>query len=156
MTAPQQFRQWMVDNCAWAVSDKARWNYAEVRPIPRPPWRTNQSITTDCSGFVTIMAEWSRMPDPNGLNYDGSGFTGTMLSHLPHIPFSETWRGDLCVFGAGTGTHVVVLAIGGVRESDPYVYSHGFQGGPIKLRLSQESQYHSGQPKTFLRIIPNG
>lgn len=57
------------------------------------------SITTDCSGFVTTMAEWSKMPDSNGLNYNGSGNTGTMLSHLPHIPFNETWRGDLCVFG---------------------------------------------------------
>jgi hypothetical protein len=156
MTTTMQYRQAMVDNCSWAVSDKAHWNYAEVRPIPRLPARTSSSITTDCSGFVTMMAEWSEMPDPNGLNYNGTGYTGTMLSHLPHIPFDETWRGDLCVFGGGTGTHVVVLAIGGVREADPMVYSHGFQGGPIALRLSQEKRYHSGEPTTFLRIIPNG
>jgi hypothetical protein len=35
------------------------------------------------------------------------------------------------------------------------VYSHGFQGGPIALRISQEKRYHSGEPTTFLRIISN-
>ena len=155
--APQTYRQSFVDNCAWAVGDHARWNYREVRPIPvHLPKHTTQSIMTDCSGFVTLMAKWSGMPDPNGLSYNGSGYTGTLLHHLPHIPFNQTWRGDLVVFGGGTGVHVVALAIGGIKELDPYVYSHGFQGGPIKLRLSQETRYHSGQPRTFLRIISNG
>ena len=62
MTTTMQYRQAMVDNCSWAVSDKARWNYAEVRPIPRLPARTSSSITTDCSGFVTMMAEWRKSP----------------------------------------------------------------------------------------------
>ncbi len=150
-----KLRQAYVDHCAWAVSDHAHWNYAEVRPIPlHLPPRTSVTITTDCSGFATLMAKWAGMPDPNGLGYDGQGFTGTLLSHLPHIPFAKTWRGDLCVFGTGTGTHVVVLALGGKVMADPEVYSHGFQGGPIRLPLSAESRYHAGQPRTFLQIVP--
>ena len=134
MTPPLTLRQWFCDNCEWAVGDKAHWNYAQVRPIPLGlPKFTHGTITTDCSGFVTLMAKWAGMPDPNGFGYSGEGYTGSLLNHLPHVPWSETWRGDLCVFGGGTGTHVVVLQLGVPHGGDPYVYSHGFQGGPIKL-----------------------
>jgi hypothetical protein len=147
-------RQAFVDNCLWGAEHHAQFNYAEIRPIPiHLPRRTSSKITTDCSGFVTLMAKWAGLPDPNGLGYNGEGYTGSLLHHLSHIPFHETWRGDLCVYGTGTGTHVVALSMGGVREANPIVYSHGQQGGPFALTLNAESAYHSGQPRTYLRIV---
>jgi hypothetical protein len=102
------------------------------------------------------MAKWAGIPDPNGLNYDGQGYTGTLLSHLPHIPLNQTWRGDLVVWGLAPGVHVAMLLEGGVRVgNNPQVASHGYQGGPFQLTLDEESAYHQGQPRTFLRIIPN-
>ena len=45
----------------------------------------------------------------------GNCTTYRRISEGAPIPFSETSRLDLCVFGGGTGVHVMVLAIGGVR-----------------------------------------
>ena len=66
-------------------------------------------FTTDCSGFVTMMAKWGGAPDPNGLGYNGYGFTGTLLDNMPHIDRQHAKRGDLVVYGDGTGEHVVML-----------------------------------------------
>ena len=58
--------------------------------------------------------------------------------------------------GSAPGVHVAMLLEGGVRVgNNPHVASHGTQGGPIRLTLDEESAYHQGQPRTFLRIIPN-
>lgn len=153
MTTSWDFRQQMVDYCNWAVTHRDQIRYAEVRPIPvgLPP--KHLPFTTDCSGFVTLMAKWSGNPDPNGNHFDGQGYTGTMLAHLKHIPFAETVRGDLAVFGPPPGVHVVVLIRGGKREADPPVASHGGPGDPRRYSLSEEKAYFgSGVEVTYLRL----
>ena len=37
-------------------------------------------LTTGCSGFVTICFYEAGAPDPNGLDYSGLGYTGTLRS----------------------------------------------------------------------------
>lgn len=149
-------RYLLVTYANWCCHHKSGINYAETRPIPLNTKVWSHDFTTDCSGFVTLMAKWAGIPDPNGLNYDGQGFTGTLLSHLPHIPLNQTWKGDLVVWGSAPGLHVAMLLEGGVRVgNNPHVASHGTQGGPFRLTLDEESAYHRGQPRTFLRIIPN-
>src|SRR5713226_439418 len=118
-------RNKMVEYATWATRTHWGIHYAEVRPIPVHIPVKHRPFTTDCSGFITILAKWAGVPDPNGRGYSGEGFTGTLLAHLPHIPFDRTWRGDLVVFGAGTGQHVVMLMTGGVHGGDPWVASHG-------------------------------
>jgi hypothetical protein len=120
-----QYRQGMVDACDWAIEHRGGIYYGQARPIPVNLPKFHLPFTTDCSGFVTLMASWSGNPDPNGNSFDGQGYTGTMLDHLPHIPLRETWRGDLAVSGAYPGVHVVALLVGGSRESNPPVVSQG-------------------------------
>jgi hypothetical protein len=153
--ATAQIRQNMVSYCNWAVSNRARISYAEIRPIPRIP-RYHLPFTTDCSGFATIMAQWSGADDPNGNGYNGDGYTGTMLGHLQHISKQQSLPGDLVVFGPAPGAHVVVLVQAG-SAGDPQVVSHGQPGDPRRLALSVEIAAHRGTPgETFLRLQAGG
>jgi NlpC/P60 family len=136
------------------VENQATIHYAETRPIPLNVASGSYDFTTDCSGFVTMLARWAGLPDPNGNDYSGAGYTGTLLDNLgPPISQAETWRGDLCVFGPGTGDHVVMLLEGGIRLPDPQVASHGQEDGPLICRLSVETRAHPA-PQRFLRIMP--
>jgi hypothetical protein len=156
VTTSFEYRQAMVDYCTWAIAHRDQVRYAEVRPIPLGLPQRHLPFTTDCSGFVTLMAKWSGNPDPNGNDFDGQGYTGTMLKHLPHIPFGETLRGDLAVFGAFPGIHVVALLRGGRLRPDPPVASHGGAGDPQRYLLSEEKAFFgSGVEVTYLRLRPN-
>ncbi len=73
----------------WCVLNRSRIHYSEVRPIPVDLSFGELPFTTDCSGFVTMLARWAGLPDPNGLGYSGSGYTGTLLTHLLPIPSSS-------------------------------------------------------------------
>jgi len=140
----------------WAHQNRDEIYYAEVRPIPVSLPVRHLPLTTDCSGIVTMFAMWAGAPDPNGNNYDGTGYTGTLLDHLPHIALNETWRGDLVVFGAPPGIHAVMLLQGGCHYADPLVVSHGHPGAddPEVMSLSN-MQSGFPPPTTYLRIIDN-
>ncbi|HSX21822.1 MAG TPA: hypothetical protein VLE97_03500, partial [Gaiellaceae bacterium] len=109
-----------------------RIHYGEVRPIPlgrRLP------LTTDCSGFVTLCYFLAGAPDPNGLAYDGDGWTGTLLRHMEHVP--EPRVGDVVVFGAYPGHHAAIVLAPG---EDLLLASHGQERGPVEVRFSTESR----------------
>lgn len=149
-------RQKMVDACNWAVRNKAQIHYKQIRPIPVKMVPFTLPITTDCSGWVTLAALWSGNPDPNGMKFNGTGYTGTMLNHLPHIARKNTWRGDLVVFGGGSGLHVVVLMQGGSQVNNPMVCSHGGEVDPRLYTLQTEINYFGSHcPVTYLRLRPN-
>lgn len=121
-------RKELVRLAEWCHISRDYIHYAQDRPIPlHMPYR-HLPFTTDCSGIVTILAKWAGCPDPNGQHYSGAGYTGTLLSHLPSIWLHQTYRGDLAIFGPGTGDHVVMLVQGGTRFKDPLVMSHGHPG----------------------------
>jgi hypothetical protein len=133
------------------IAERAEIHYAQIRPmrtihLTRPAY----PMTMDCSEAVTCLCKWAGLKDPNGLHYNGSGYTGTMLDHLPHYhnPANAN-AGALVVFGPGTGEHV-----GMVLEPDhrnPLLFSHGSEAGPVAIRLHDEAQYHA-PPVTFLSI----
>src|ERR1700735_1370142 len=128
-------RQGMVNDCQWAIAHRTKISYGQSRPMPvnLPPY--SLPFTTDCSGFVTLMAKWSGNPDPNGADFDGQGYSGTMRSNLKHIHVDKTWRGDLVVCGGSPGVHVVAMLHGGSQEGDPAVVSPGGPGGPQRFAL---------------------
>jgi len=133
-------RQKIVTAARWGIENEARIHYGEVRPIPLG--RT-LPLRTDCSGFVTVCYFLAGAPDPNGRDYDGAGYTGTMLAWLPHIGGADAKRGDLVVWGAYPGRHVAIVLEPG---DDPLLCSHGSERGPLAIRLSEESRY---QPPTM-------
>lgn len=130
-------RQAMVNGCNWSIAHRSEIHYGEIRPMPIHT-SINHGFTTDCSGFVTLMAKWGGCSDPNGLNFDGQGYTGTMIKHLPHIPFKQTLRGDLLVIGAYPGIHVVALLEDGHRS-------------PRLTRACGTSAWPAGRPRSRSR-----
>lgn len=138
----------------------AQVDYAEVRPMSTAHitesqldcrFRAGGHITCDCSESVTLMFRLAGLKDPNGLNYDGYGYTGTMLDHLPiFTDWAEVHEGTLIVFGPGTGTHVVMVTT--PNGDNPDVYSHGSHASSAIWSLSTERTYHPGENVRLLAI----
>jgi hypothetical protein len=93
-----------------------------IEPPHFPMWE-------DCSSFSTWCYWVSKASDPNGLNYDGQGYTGTLVNHGRKVYLSQAKIGDLIFYGwsGGIPTHVAVY-IGNGR-----VVSHGSEAGPLLL-----------------------
>jgi hypothetical protein len=137
-------RQKIVTAARWGIAHEPQIHYGELRPIPLG--RT-LPLTTDCSGFVTVCYFLAGAPDPNGLDYSGEGWTGTLLRHLEHVPRAHARPGDLVVWGGYPGRHVAILLELG---EDPLLCSHGHERGPVAIRLSDESRYQPSRI-TWLR-----
>ncbi len=135
------------DEAQWMIARKGQIDYRQSRPmqgIGRAK-RRKLPLTIDCSAFVTICYNWAGAPDPNGLGYNGQGYTGTILSHGTQIARRNVRVGDLVVFGRGTGNHVcLVLSTG----ANPSLASHGGEAGPIRIdfnsELAAQKSYHGG------------
>jgi hypothetical protein len=138
----------IVGNAEWAVAHGSEIFWSEVRPIEglHQPYRL--PVTTDCSGLVTLCYCWAGAPDPNGLGYDGQGYTGTILSHCEEV-IRQPQLADLVVFGPGSGEHVAIV----VQVGDPIVLvSHGGPAGvaPHRITLKDEAAHHN-PPIRFVR-----
>ena len=143
----------------YSYRERGRIHYAQVRPM-----RTRRihslhmlqqalalpaGITCDCSESVTMLCHIAGLDDPNGFGYDGTGYTGTLLHHLPHLANARTCKlGDLVVFGPGSGDHVCMVRQSG---ANPLLWSHGQESGPIFISLRAEDAYQRN-PTRFLSI----
>jgi NlpC/P60 family len=150
----------MVAQAEWAISNAGAIHYPKIddfqhaRPMPIHIPVHHLPFTTDCSGFVTLMAKWGGAPDPNGRGYDGYGFTGTLLDNLQHTDRQHAKRGDLVVYGGQNGEHVVMLLQNVANHPDPLVVSHGEESGPSRYLLSTETAFfHAGIQMRFLRML---
>lgn len=107
------------------------------------------ALQADCSEAVTELCKWAGLADPNGLGYRYAGYTGTLLSHLPHYSDpAAAGVGALCVFGRYPGEHVSMVHDAG---ADPMLWTNGSENGPNLYRLSLERTWHR-PPVTFLSI----
>lgn len=79
----------------------------------------------DCSSFFTWCYYVAGAPDPNGLGYNGEGYTGTLYQN--GRPAQSIDRGYAALYGPPTGAHVAI-GVGGGR-----VVSHGSEAGPYLL-----------------------
>ena len=105
-------------------------------------------LTIDCSQSVTLIAHVAGAKDPNGGGFKADGFTGTLLRGCQGITLAQARAGDLCVFGPGTGHHVVMVLQPG---PDPLHFSHGQEKDPIAIRHSVESRFQPPGAR-FLRL----
>ncbi len=78
----------------------------------------------DCSSFATWCYWAAGAPDPNGLGYNGFGYTGTQIQNGSET--ADPRPGDLCFYGPSRSriTHVTLYAGNG------RVVSHGREEGP--------------------------
>lgn len=132
-------------------------HYSEARPYPRNARPGQYPIVLDCSSAVTMICKWAGLHDPNAREFNGTGWTGTLLDGpCPH--YFEPGRalaGALVVFGPGTGEHAAMVLEPDHRN--PLLFSHGWEerpgteGSPHAIRLHDEAQGHR-PPVTFLSI----
>lgn len=125
----------------WGLAVTERIHYEQRRPFdPHAISKKALPIVTDCSGSTTMLYNAAGRPDPNGRDYDGTGWTGTLRAHTPRRRTVRGCRpGDFIVYGDGDGVHVVVVLEAG---RDPLVWSHGQEAGPLVNRHSQQVAYH--------------
>lgn len=134
-------------------------HYAQLRPMRtqhltslhllQQQLASPRGVTMDCSESVTLLCRLAGLDDPNGFDYDGHGFTGTLLHNLPHYTDPRRARvGALVVFGPGSGHHVCMVRHPG---QNPVLFSHGSEAGPIWITLRDEQRYQL-RPTVFLSI----
>jgi hypothetical protein len=146
-----QRRSGLLKVLRWMISQEPMIHYADgdgrldalATPYTRP-------LRTDCSGSIKIACAWAEVPDPNGLGLRvPQGYTGTMLTHCRRIRRSAARPGDFLVIGDYPGVHACALLESG---SDPLLFSHGSEKGPLGVRLSDELAYHKGHAAHWLTL----
>lgn len=91
---------------------------------------------TDCSGFATWCYWEADAPDPNGFNYNGYGYTGTMIVNGRIVTSTDNLRlGDLCFYGSPV-SHVAVYVGNG------NVSSFGSEVGPLLLPVRYRADFN--------------
>jgi hypothetical protein len=133
----------------WGIRHERRIHYAELRPIDGLHQPHKLPLWTDCSGFVTLCYAWAGAPDPNGLGYDGAGYTGTLLAHMRSIEPESALPGDVVVWGSPPGHHAALMLEPG---PDPLLCSHGQERGPLAIRFSAEDAVQP-PPTAFLSCL---
>lgn len=140
-------RALIVAAAKWAVANKSHFVYTQGRNrMDFEKTGIKFPITTDCSGFVTFCYRAAGAPDPNGMAYNGSGYTGTLLAKGKAIALKDVIPGDVIVYGPGTGWHTAVIV-----ENDgknPLTVSHGGQGDPSYVHVNQDGRL----PQRYLRF----
>jgi peptidoglycan hydrolase-like protein with peptidoglycan-binding domain len=86
----------------------------------------------DCSSFATWCYWAAGAPDPNGLSYNGQGYTGTQVQNGRIT--ANPQPGDLVFYGAGAVPRHVAVYVGNGR-----VVSHGSEPGPTLVPIDYRS-----------------
>jgi hypothetical protein len=147
-TRDKRKRARIVAAARWGVAHQPQIHYAEKRPFPVQPAGTlpRLPLTCDCSAWVSICYRAAATPDPNQSDWNGMGFTGTLLKHGTKV--AKPQPGDVVIYGPSPGHHAALVVGGG---SDPLTVSHGSEAGPLLIRVSVERRF---QPPgvTYLRF----
>jgi hypothetical protein len=140
----------IVGHARWAVSNANQIHYSQgperMAAIHSP---RKLPLSTDCSASITLFYSWAGAPDPNGLLFDGEGYTGEMLSHCKPITAAQAKPGDLVVFGDAPGHHVCMVLEAG---DNPTLVSHGLERGPIVIDFHQELEWQDMRKAHWLRV----
>lgn len=152
-------RKFIVKAAHRAVAENSRFDYTEGAKrmaYVHAPWHKPR-IDADCSSGVTYWYSWSWAPDPNGFNFNGSGYTGSLLEHGVEVTVEHVQPGDAVIYGPGTGWHVGCVVE--VHGRDILTVSHGQQGDPHYVWTNRPSSVPSRgfgwdgrQPQRFLRF----
>jgi hypothetical protein len=135
--------------CERAEDNRSDIHYAQFRPMTHLGDSPSSEFTCDCSGFATSAFRWADLhtsftvADPNGLKFNGYGYTGTLLAHnrRGRIPFDRYFYvGDMAIYGPSLSytTHVVICRKNG-KASKAIWTSHGSEAGPYSVYLHYRS-----------------
>jgi hypothetical protein len=118
----------------WGLAHHTQFHYRQTRPMQ---YSENLPWIGDCSAFVTFCYKHAGAADPNGLNYNGQGYTGTLLSHGRQIARSEVQPGDIIIYGNPTVHTAVIIEPG----DDPLTISMGHEGAPDLIHVNQDGRH---------------
>lgn len=149
ITAEDKLRAQIIAYARWGVKNEPVIHYAQIRPMP-----LNQRLPmwTDCSGFATLCYYLAKGPDPNGMKFDGYGYTGTMLDHGQFIYLAEAKIADLVIWGESPGHHVALIS-NVDNSTDPLIIGMGNENQPKEYRMSTENAAQGGRPWHIKRYI---
>jgi Putative peptidoglycan binding domain len=123
------------------VAHSSEIEYTQMRPmqlrrIPHLPSRG------DCSASCAMIYFNADLPDPNGRDYDGGGYTGTLLAHGREVSLGSLQPLDLVFYGSttvarpgfpvGAPTHVACSMGDSQRDR---VFTFGQDPGPFFQRV---------------------
>lgn len=122
-------------------------HYSQHRPMTHLGKSPSLEWTADCSGYATGAFRWAdlmmniKINDPNGpqFNYNGFGFTGTLLAanRQRRVPLDQKFFvGDMALYGPSLSntTHVVICRRNG-NSMTALWSSHGSEKGPYPVYL---------------------
>lgn len=131
-----------------ALTEKAAYRYAEIRPYPHSLFGSSPR-RMDCSGFLTLAYKEGGAQDPNHLDYNGQGYTGTLIDHAIKQP--HPLLADVCFYGdqgGGVPVHVTIHVGNGL------VISMGSPGDPSIGPAEQMGPSGFRGYWTFPSVIP--
>lgn len=133
-------------------------HYRQFRPMDITAWSRAHldyemshggQFWADCSEMTTALFHWVGAKDPNGMGFNGWGWSGSIWEHLPHFSNARDAKiGSIVTFGPGGSEHVATVFSPG---SDPVLFSHGDENGPGLIRLSSAAPYLQS-PVTFCAV----
>jgi len=108
-----------------------------VRLKLKPPFA--RVLREDCSSYVTGCFHIAGAPDPNGLHYNGEGYTGTLGEHGRRV--AKPFPGDIVLYPSAKAPRWpwghTALAIGDdVGKPATRCLSHGREGDPLILPIN--------------------
>lgn len=120
----------LIERASLVHYSQARRMQIVVGHLAIPP--LTRAIYEDCSSSTTGLYWLARLADPNGLGYNGFGFTGTQANHGRTVwrlgqSLARLLPGDLIFYGPYPHRHVTMY-LGAGR-----VFSHGSEAGPYNL-----------------------
>jgi len=122
-------------------------HYTQKRPFDETV-EPSKGYYGDCSSYLSQAFRWVvshyhiPLADPNGRDYDGYGFTGTLLAvnHKHNVPLNRKFFvGDMAIYGTFWDTRHVVVCRKGGYGADAVWSSHGSEAGPLPVRLRYRS-----------------
>lgn len=139
-------RQAAVVECEWWLKNTAAIHYAQTRPMPLEKAKSHKlPLTTDCSGSVTCIYYTIGAADPNGNDYNGQGFTGTLFANGEAIPLLHLEPGDLVIRSEGDTTEHVYMVMASLGNGDFKLFSHGREAAPETVTLASAKAAHPGE-----------
>lgn len=135
------WRQHIKREMDWCLSNEPSIHYIQQRPFNPNVIRDHKlPMGVDCSASTTALYKAVGRPDPNGHDYDGTGFTGTLRTYTPsRTRLDQAQVGDFIIYGEGPGEHVVVVYRPG---KNPQVFSHGQERGPWLTMHDEQIKAH--------------
>lgn len=143
-----------------ALVNRDDYRYEQVRPMPASLFGKPVPKYIDCSSFATLVYKAAKMPDPNGLGYNGSGNTETLWEHGK--PTSKPQPGDLVFWTsdpsrvpvAGSSSHVAVYIGSGqyiaCQSSSPCIVKQKVSD-PLGIPMVGYRTYRQSPPPHGLR-----